>query len=501
MHHFTSLFVFFLTIVNVCAQVYVPISNQPQGRMHAAATWIDLQANGKADLILSGDYVSGNATSIRTTYYQQTGTNRFTAANKGLPDMYNGSMDVGDFNRDGLQDVVLSGMGSGNRPVSGIYLGQKDGSFKKTNANFTALTEGSVEFGDFDKDGFLDLLISGKDQSGRPLTIIYRNDQGQLADINARLPGISNGKASWGDANSNGQLDVLLCGNSTSGPITQIYTNTNGQFRMLTQRFPGLKNSSASWADFDQDGAKDFIISGETSSGMPLTRIYRNMGNSNFAEVPTPGIRPLKSCSIDVGDFDTDGDLDIVMTGESLERPYTIVYENKGNFNFVDIIGGLPGVSAGVATFGDYDGDGDLDLFVSGLDVCFEFVGLIFRNTIDPKIEQEETMDIFIESPIVDYSKGPYYYFVWSSCFCDLQGGDNKSYNMFVSNIHKERQDFNLNYKFNELLINRFPNWGFADRGHRTSNAFLSIPDAEVSRQQIIDSYRADGFQIHFFNW
>ncbi len=485
----------------VNTQVFEPVKVQPQGRMHASAAWIDVNGDGKLDFIVSGDYQSGSSMLVRTSYYQQTGKDLFKLVGRGLPDFYLGAIDVGDFNRNGRQDVVLTGMGANNTPVSGIYLAQADGSFRKADVNLPALTGGSVEFGDFDNDGFLDVLISGRDINGRPVTAIYRNQEGQLTEVNANLPGIGFGKATWGDLNKNGMLDVLICGNGVNGPITQIYVYLEGRYRPIPQRFPGLYNSDAAWADFDNDGKLDFIISGETSGGIPTTRIFRNMGNLQFIEETAHGLRPLKNATIDIADYDADGDLDILMTGESLERPYTILYENRGNFRFTNAIAGLPGVSTGTARFGDYDADGDPDIIVFGLDVCFEIVGKIFRNNTNPAIERDDPVEIFIESPVVDYSKGPYYYFVWSSCFCDPYGGDNKGYHMFISNIHRERRDFDLNYKFNEILTNRFPNWGEADRGHRSSNAFISIPDAEGGRQQTINSYRAEGFQIHFFNW
>lgn len=501
MRHFLLFLLFIFFASGTIAQVFVPIQNQPQGRMHAAAAWVDIKGEGKLDLVVSGEYLSGKTTKISTSHYRQTGKDSFRPNTRGLPDFFRGDMDAGDFNKNGRTDLVLTGMGANNQPVSGIYLAQADGSFSKADIRLPQLVDASVEFGDYNQNGFLDVLISGRDSHGRPITSIYRNDEGQLTDINARLPGIYAGKATWGDANGNGRLDVLITGMSAQGPISRIYINAADAFRALPQRFPALHNSDAVWADFDNDGQLDFIISGETAGGMLLSRIYRNMGGLEFMEMPTPGIRPLKNVRIDVGDYDLDGDLDIVMAGESLERPYTLVYENRGAFDFVDIMAGLPGVSGGMVVFGDYDGDGDLDLFVAGLDVCYDFVGMIFRNTTDPEVERDEPMDIFIESPPVDYSKGPYYYFVWSTCFCDPYGGENKQYHAFISNIHREERDFELNYKFNEILIRRFPNWGEADRGHRSSNAFVSRRDAETGRQQIIDSYTAEGFIIHYFEW
>jgi hypothetical protein len=72
---------------------------------------------------------------------------------------------------------------------------------------------------------------------------------------------------------------------------------------------------------------------------------------------------------------------------------------------------------------------------------------------------------------------------------------------MLVSNIHQEKDDFNLTYKFNEILLEKFPGWPWTDRGHRTSNAFTSVKDAEEGRLQVIGGYTNDDFKIHYINW
>jgi hypothetical protein len=129
-------------------------------------------------------------------------------------------------------------------------------------------------------------------------------------------------------------------------------------------------------------------------------------------------------------------------------------------------------------------------------------IGNIYRNNLNPEIDREdENVDIFIESPIVDYNRGPYFYFVYSSCFCDLEGKGVKSYNMLISNVHQEKKDFDLNYKFNEILVKEYPGWGWSDRGHRTSNAFTSTSEAEKAREQVIGGYTNDSFKIHYINW
>lgn len=481
------------------AQVFTEINKQPQGLANSTAVWISRQS--KLDLLHSGELVHTKM-QPKTNLYKQTATDQFVLSNVSLPPFSRGDMDVADFNKDGLQDVVITGLGIGNKPIAGVFLQQSNGTFIRIQSNIPGLVDGSVEFGDFDKDEDMDVLIAGSDNNKMIFTQIFENVEGKLTESDINLPGIQFGSARWGDANRDGNLDILITGLSATGPITRIYIYQNNAYKLLPQMFPGLKHSDGAWFDYNLDNMTDFVVSGSTVSGMPYTHVFRAYKDMQFDEQRESGMRQLMNSKIDVSDFDADGDPDFVITGESLERPYTIVFENRKNVGFIDYTAGLTGVSNGVARWGDYDGDGDFDLFVTGIDVCYNLIGNIYRNNLNPEIDhQEDEMDIFIESPIVDYSRGPYYYFVFSSCFCDIEGKGVKSYNMLISNIHQEKDDFNLTYKFNEILLERFPGWPWSDRGHRTSNAFTSVKDAEEGRLQVIGGYTNDEFKIHYINW
>ncbi len=493
------LIAFNLTLLGLNGQVFTEINKQPQGLANASAVWII--SDGKLGLVHSGELVHSKM-QPKTSFYKQTGQDQFTAANSSLPAVSRGDMDVADFNKDGLQDIVITGLGSNNKPVAGVFLQQSNGTFTRLPSNINGLIDGSVEFGDFDKDEDIDVLIAGSDNNKMISTRIYENVEGRLTESDISLPGLQFGTARWGDANRDGNLDILLTGLTSAGPVTRIYIYQNGAYKLLPQMFPGLKHSDGAWFDYNLDNKIDFVISGLNSSGLPYTRVFRAYKDLQFDEQRENGMRQLMNSKIDVSDFDADGDPDFIITGESLERPYTIVFENRKDVGFIDYMAGLTGVSNGMARWGDYDGDGDFDLFITGIDVCFNLIGNIYRNNLNPEIDrQEDEMDIFIESPIVDYSRGPYFYFVFSSCFCDIEGKGEKSYNMLISNIHKEKDDFNLTYKFNEILLDKFPGWPWSDRGHRTSNAFTSVKDAEEGRLQVIGGYTNDEFKIHYINW
>jgi len=488
---------FIMASMAVNAQVFTKMHTSLKGVMQPVASWLDVKNNNRPDVFLDGDYYLNDKHFVISQLSTAQRHRRFTLLHSPFPALYRGDAAVADYDKDGDQDIVMTGLNASNQPVMRLYRNDGHGRFTLIPQPFTPLTDGSVEWGDFDHDGDQDILVTGKRYDNKLVTTIYRNDNGIFTKYPIQVPGVYNGVARWGDFDHDGDLDILITGNNGHGPFTAVYINEKGKYYPLKQHFVQLQNSDAQWADFDGDGDLDFIISGEDKNGFPDCRIYSNE-NGIFVNIPV-SIRSLKSCSIDVADYDHDGDPDIVMTGESMERPYTEVYENESNFNFKKIVTGIPGVSSGKALWGDYDHDGDMDLLVAGITVCYDFIAQVYRNNLNPKTE--EAAGTTPLQPIPTYNHGPYYYYVFSSCYCDPTGGGNAKYHLYISNVHKEKSAYNLNYKFNALLIKTIPNWGKADSGHRTSNAFVTRKEAEASRIQVIESYKATGFEIHFLNW
>ncbi len=488
---------FIVASTAVNAQVFTKMHTSLKGVMQPVMSWLDVNNNYRPDVLLDGEYYRKDKHFVLSQLTTSFKNQRFGFRSSPFPALHQGDAAVADYDKDGDQDIVMTGLNAFGQPVMRLYRNDGNRHFTLVPQAFTPLSDGSVEWGDFDHDGDLDILVTGKREDNKLVTTIYRNDNGIFTEYPIQVPGVYNGVARWGDFDNDGDLDILITGNNGKGPFTAIYINEKGKYYPLKQRFVQLQNSDAQWADFDGDGDLDFIISGEDKDGFPDCRIYSNEKNGVFVNIPV-SIRSLKSCSIDVADYDHDGDPDIVMTGESMERPYTDVYENERAFDFKKIVTGIPGVSNGKALWGDFDHDGDMDLLVAGITVCYNFIGQVYRNNLNPKMEKAAPNPI---QPIPKYNHGPYYYYVFSSCYCDPKGGSNPKYHLYISNIHREKSAYNLNYRFNALLIKIVPNWGKADAGYRTSNAFITGKEAEASRMQVIESYKATGFEIHFINW
>ncbi|KPA15964.1 hypothetical protein MHK_003827, partial [Candidatus Magnetomorum sp. HK-1] len=136
---------------------------------------------------------------------------------------------------------------------------------------------------------------------------------------------------------------------------------------------------SVAFGDYDNDGDLDILLTGNTGSGI-IAKVYRNTGG-NFSEDTGINLTGVYRCSADFGDYDNDGDLDILLTGNTGTTIIAKVYRNTGG-SFSEYTGiNLSGVTNSSAAFGDYDNDGDLDILLTGEGVIN--TAKVYQNTIN----------------------------------------------------------------------------------------------------------------------
>ncbi len=139
------------------------------------------------------------------------------------------------------------------------------------------------------------------------------------------------------------------------------------------------------WGDYDNDGYVDLFVGSELGQA---NRLYHNNGNGNFTRVTTGSIFQEKGSADSVvwGDYDNDGDLDLFISNyETVSYSATrdSFYRNEGNGTFTRITQGawVNDSSRGVgAAWGDYDNDGFLDLYVANSEGAAAF---LYRNRGD----------------------------------------------------------------------------------------------------------------------
>src|SRR5262245_30172850 len=77
---------------------------------------------------------------------------------------------------------------------------------------------------------------------------------GSFVDIGAALTGVSLSAAGWGDFDSDGDLDILLTGQTSTGRVAIVYRNDGGSFVNIGSPLTGVYFSSVAWGDYDNDG-------------------------------------------------------------------------------------------------------------------------------------------------------------------------------------------------------------------------------------------------------
>ena len=199
----------------------------------------------------------------------------------------------------------------------------------------------------------------------------YIYDDGNYTLMDPGIDGIIRGDTKWFDYDNVGDLDIISTGTYGSVPITKLFENQGGGYIETDDEFIGAQYSSLDIADYDVDGDMDILITGNINDPpYRLTAIYRNEGYG-FIEISEPFTQVSHGCA-KWGDYDMDGDMDILLTGEILDGAsqagYTGIYRNvDGQWFETPDTSVLLDVRNSVAAWGDLDNDGDLDCMISGL--------------------------------------------------------------------------------------------------------------------------------------
>lgn len=324
------------------------------------AVWGDFDNDRVPDVLVTGEL---STTAKIARVYQQLGDHTFEPF-ADFPGVTNSAAAWGDFNNDGWLDLALTGEVSPTLRISRIYQNIHGTGFSDISAGLPGVSDGSVAWGDYDSDGWPDLLLAGDTGSGLITKIFHNNHDGTFTEA-VTLPGIRHGMAVWGDCNNDGRPDIILTGESDSGPLTKVYRNDgNGVFTDVNAALPALKNSAAAWGDYDNDGNLDLLLTGTTADMKSIAKVFRNTGNCVFTEDTSANLTGSATwVTAAWGDYDNDGWPDILVSSDGFPTVYH--NEHDGSFTLVGNAG-LPSLVDGSAVWGDYNNDHNLDILLTG---------------------------------------------------------------------------------------------------------------------------------------
>lgn len=501
---FLLIFLLFAWGFQSIAQSFTDIKAGLTGVAESSSGWINPDRDGDPDVFAAGEFFQQQNRKLSSKMYSNIRNDRFTAIQHLIPDFYRGDFDLADVDLDGIDDMVIMGELSTGVTMSRLFKATLQERFIAMSSNFEPLRDGSVRFCDYDDDGDPDLLMVGESKSGAK-TLLYRNDRNAGFKLTADVfPGIRRGVGEWIDYNLDGRADIILTGISDNGqPISVLFENTAEGFKQLEMGFVPLKNSFVSVADVDNDGDQDVLLMGEMANGRLTTRLYRNDRAMGFAEVFTSFVA-VRSGFADWGDMDADGDMDLLISGESSNGAVSVVYRNDRENGFEDIDAGLIPLYMSDGEWGDYDLDGDLDIIISGMTNDYSVHTRIYRNDgwLPATAAVEEVSDnIWNNQTVVPERAEPIYYFVYSSSYGDVMSTGKKGYYAFVSPVKRPKEAYEMEETYNLLFRQTYSNWPAIDQGNIITNGFATKALAEQSRATVIEAYKAKNFEIIEINW
>jgi hypothetical protein len=343
-----------------------------------SVNWIDYDNDNDLDLYITNGYRYGednflyrNENGVFVQIFNQP------LVNDSLPS--DGSS-WGDFNNDGLPDLAVVTWWN---KLNQLYTNNGSGNFSLLNTSPVSTVQTYSEtcsWGDYDNDGLLDLFVTNSDGTLHR-NLLYKNtgnnnfvkiDTGIVVNETAYARGMN-----WVDIDNDRDLDIFVCREGNRDEF--LYRNNgSGYFTKVTNTpitTNGGETWSSSWGDYDNDGDLDLFIANHNNQ---LNSLFRNDGNFTFTKITNDPIvnEPGYNSVTGWGDYDNDGDLDMFIT-QSYYPGLVVKLTNKlyknllmetGTASFQKITSGEivndSGYSYGFAS-GDYDNDGDLDIAVA----------------------------------------------------------------------------------------------------------------------------------------
>jgi hypothetical protein len=355
------------------------------------ADWGDFDNDGDLDILLFYSEQSDSSGNKITRILENT-ANGFIVLDVGLPIVENsgttrnGCAEWVDYDNDGFLDIFLI-KGNAFSAQTKLYRNNGNKTFTNLNLSISNLVPNSINpsWSDYDNDGDSDLLFFGRstDFSSTKTLKLYKNNlqSGTFDDTGINFGNLFlKSNKPWADFNNDGYLDFLALkpSNNVQSNIAILKNNGNGTFtEIVYSDLLGLSQDDLNqsgdmvWGDYDHDGYADILISGQHtgSSGIGITYLYRNNGNETFTQIPIPNVYGLDhDVSIQWGDLDSDGDLDILLTGEGWQNNVdgTRIFINE-NKSFIDLGKNfLYAIQGGMSRVADYNNDGNLDFLVLG---------------------------------------------------------------------------------------------------------------------------------------
>lgn len=403
---------FLMLSQTLSAQTFVEATPTPpfEAVFLSSVAFADIDGDNDQDVLITGGDISTNRVS---KLYTNDGLGKFTEVQATpFEPVYGSSVAFADIDSDNDQDILITGLSSSSGHISRLYTNDGMGNFTEVmGTTFEGVTFGSIAFADVDNDNDLDVLISGLRLPPGPTLVskLYLNDgEGTFTEkADSFLEGVFLSSVAFADIDSDDDLDLLITGKANSDiKISQIYVNDGvGNYsELMGTTLESVDAGSVAFADIDGDNDQDLLLTGRDGSDLPTSKLYINDGEGNFTEMQGAPFEPVSGSSIAFADVDNDNDLDVLLTGSvSAEVAISKLYVNDGAADFSELAGApFDGASTGSSAFADINGDGNLDVLITGQSGPGGLISKLYINegvesssTEHPKTESKLSFTVF----------------------------------------------------------------------------------------------------------
>lgn len=236
---------------------------------------IDFNGDGKRDVVWGNNATGATARNEVWLNSGTTGAPAFTYTYGFSATNGNSSIDVGDIDNDGDNDILLGASANGTEVFK-----NNDGVF--TAGTFAGTYSAVVKLNDWDKDGDLDLL-TWSTYNGVGMRVFLNNGSGTFGSLSYTAP-VMGGSIDYGDVNGDGYLDALIS-NGTGGTTNLLINNGCALVERTNVAVNGPHGSFL--ADFNADGRPDVFIASRFNTTTNLSQIYTSsLGKTNIRTAP-----------------------------------------------------------------------------------------------------------------------------------------------------------------------------------------------------------------------
>ena len=357
---------------------FIPPTFSSGGRLAHDIEVGDFNGDGKPDLLVSNDCVSDADCSQGTVaVLLGNGDGTYQPALVSNTGAVLTSVAVGDFNRDGKLDVAVGNacpdIGCATGSVN-ILLGNGDGSFRTPVAYSTAGNTFSVEAGDINGDGKLDVIVAnGSNSAG----VLLGNGDGTFKTVSTFTTSTSGNSALFlGDFNRDGRLDLAVvtgvCGSTDCDTVISVLLgNANGTFQASggNESFTGVNPQAVALGDANTDGRLDVAVvenCAPTSDTCvnEFVDVSLGRGDGTFSGAKSSALGSNNVTFVGFAELNGDGKPDLGVVDEISGLATVLLGAGNGEFNFLasfETEGTFPLFGA----FGDFNGDGKTDFAIA----------------------------------------------------------------------------------------------------------------------------------------